>query len=59
MPKVKTLETGLKGTDNCPICGRAMRRVRTTICDIPYYKLACSSKTHHTQILLLIESEMK
>jgi len=31
-PEYKTVEKGLKGTDNCPRCGRAMERCEALVC---------------------------
>jgi len=48
-----TLDEGVRGTDNCPICGRTMEKSNTIVCGVRFIKLSCThSVTHHTQIIL-------
>ena len=49
-----TLIAGVKGTDNCPICGKTMDKAEVQICGTPFVQLTCNLRDsdHHTQILL-------
>jgi len=51
-PKSKILTTGVRGTDNCPVCGRTMHRSNTRICSARFIQLTCSRDKHRVQILL-------
>ena len=51
-PKPKTLTTGVRGTDNCPVCGRTMRRSKQDICGTVLVCLTCARGVHRVQILL-------
>jgi len=46
------LTTGVKGTDNCPVCGRTMKRKSFTLCGIEYWMLVCVADGHRAQIIL-------
>ena len=48
----KTLETGVKGTDNCPICGRTMTKLRAKVLVQEVWLLWCDGNDHHVQIIL-------
>jgi len=50
--KYKPLTTGVRGTDNCPVCGRTMRRSKQDICGTVLVCLTCARGVHRVQILL-------
>ena len=48
-----TLTAGVKGTDNCPVCGKTMERHTVSICGRLLFQLTCNAdEDHHTQIML-------
>ncbi len=48
----RPIEKGLKGTDNCPVCGRAMQKVKAMRLGIPVMILACQQDDHHVIVTL-------
>jgi len=48
------LKTGVKGSDNCPICGRTMKRVKDVLCGRPYWVLVCRQRDDHSVTVRLV-----
>ncbi len=49
---MRTIDSGMRGTDNCPVCGRAMEQREITITEVEFIKLSCRRGDHYVQILL-------
>ena len=48
----RPIEGGLKHTDNCPVCGQAMKVSDGTILGIPAKKVVCAQDSHNVTMLL-------
>ena len=41
----------LRGTDNCPVCGQAMKVQKGLMLGMPVRRLTCGKRDHHVVIL--------
>jgi len=52
MPKRRTLVTGVRGTDNCPICGRTLKKTPKLFLNRVVIELKCCAADHEVRIYL-------
>lgn len=53
----KVFTTGVKGTDNCPYCGRTMRKRAFKFLGMPAHELLCEDEKHRAQVILREDTE--
>jgi len=50
--KYATISGGLKGTDNCPVCGEAMKKEEGQFLGVDAIKLYCTQHDHSVLVYL-------